>query len=186
MEHFEAAARARRPAIFLLWHEDMVGITTFHLRVSRRPVAVMVSRSRDGERLARIIQWLGATPIRASSSRGAVAGLVEMKRWLCAGQGRFAAMAPDGPRGPRRVAKPGVAALARHAGALIVPVAFRHSRQIAFRSWDRTRLPLPFARVTGLFGPPLDPVAGALQNDDGGQALTELLNALHARLDTGD
>jgi lysophospholipid acyltransferase (LPLAT)-like uncharacterized protein len=183
-ECLEAAQRSGRPIIFAFWHEDLISMAIFRLRIWRGPVAVMVSRSRDGERLAHVLARFGAESVRASSSRGAVAGLVELKRWLIVpGRQRVAAMALDGPRGPRREAKPGFATLASHAGALIVPMAFRHSRQIVFHSWDRTRLPKPFSRMRGLFGEPLDPAAHPLEAATSAATLTALLNDLHARLE---
>ena len=115
----------------------------------------MVSRSRDGSRLARVIGRLGMTAVRASSSRGAVRGFLQMHRWLTRPGGR-AAMALDGPRGPRHQAKPGIAMLARKSGAWVVPIEFTHTRRIVFNSWDRTRLPLPFGHTRVVFGEPID------------------------------
>jgi hypothetical protein len=186
-ERLEAARRSGRPIIFAFWHEDLIGMAIFRLRIWRGPVSVMVSRSRDGERLAHVLARFGAESVRASSSRGAVAGLVELKRWLTMpGRQRVAAMALDGPHGPRREAKPGAATLARHAGALLLPMAFRHSSQIVFKSWDRTRLPKPFARLHCLFGEPIDCAAQPIELDTTGAALTAVLNDLHERLERGE
>lgn len=162
-EFFEPVMTTDRPVIFAFWHEDLFGVATLHLRRNwRRPegkrVAVMISQSRDGEKLAGVIVGLGLDPIRGSSSHGAVGGLIEFAHWLKEDKkrARFAALALDGPRGPRRVAKPGVALLARHTEALVLPVAFHISRQWAFGSWDRTKLAKPWAAMECRFGPMQD------------------------------
>lgn len=155
-EHYDRVIEARRPMVAAFWHENFPGIAIFKGRVGHGQVAVMVSRSRDGDKLAAVIERLGMVAVRASSSRGAVAGLIELTRYLTASRGA-AAIAPDGPRGPRHAAKPGVALLARKADALILPFGFAYSRQAVFKSWDRTRLPWPFARMVAYVGPPIDP-----------------------------
>ena len=61
-------------------------------------------------------------------------------------------IAPDGPRGPRRLAKPGVVAAARIGGLPIVPVAFSAAPAWRLRSWDRTLVPRPFSRGLFVYG----------------------------------
>ena len=51
-------------------------------------LAVMTSRSFDGEYIARIIQKLGFTAVRGSSSRGAVGALFGMREQIGAGPRR--------------------------------------------------------------------------------------------------
>jgi lysophospholipid acyltransferase (LPLAT)-like uncharacterized protein len=53
---------------------------------------------------------------------------------------------PDGPRGPARVAAPGVAQLAAVSGAPVLPLAARTRHHIRLRSWDRMIVPLPWGR----------------------------------------
>ena len=58
----------------------------------------------------------------------------------------------DGPRGPAQIAKAGAIALARLSGTPLVPVGVSARPCIRFGSWDRTLLPLPFARVACHYG----------------------------------
>jgi len=62
---------------------------------------------------------------------------------------------PDGPRGPRRQAAPGVAQLAALSGAALVPVGAASTRHRRLPSWDRMMLPLPFGRGVLVCGPPI-------------------------------
>ena len=54
----------------------------------------------------------------------------------------------------------GVVLLASKTGAPILPLAWGADRYWAFRSWDRTALPKPFARVNMCFGEPISVPAG--------------------------
>ena len=69
--------------------------------------------------------------------------------------GRLVGLTPDGPRGPAEIVKPGLAWLASRTGVPVVPVTSAADRAHAFGSWDRFRLPLPFARVVIACGDPI-------------------------------
>jgi lysophospholipid acyltransferase (LPLAT)-like uncharacterized protein len=60
--------------------------------------------------------------------------------------GVVAVITPDGPRGPRRVAAPGVAQLAGLAGVPVLPCAAQLRWRVELATWDRMVLPLPFGR----------------------------------------
>jgi lysophospholipid acyltransferase (LPLAT)-like uncharacterized protein len=130
------------------WHRNLL-VAAFAFR--NRGVAVPVSRSRDGDLTAAVLQRLGfAPPPRGSSSRGATALLRELIR--CIQRGRVVAILPDGPRGPAFRAKPGVLALARATGRPVHTVGIAARPRLRFGSWDRAMLPLPFARVIVAYG----------------------------------
>jgi hypothetical protein len=64
-------------------------------------------------------------------------------------------MLTDGPRGPARRSKIGVVGLARLTGVPITPFVLSARPRLRLRSWDRTLLPMPFARVVCRFGEPI-------------------------------
>ena len=116
---------------------------------------VLVSPHRDGQLITRVIEHLGFRTARGSSTRGGEAGMREM---LTAGRkGWPIAITPDGPRGPAEVLKPGLVFLSDHLGRRIVPIGTSASRSWVFDSWDRFRVPLPFARVSITHAAPLRP-----------------------------
>ena len=128
-------------------------------------VFLIVSQSRDGDLMAKFLEMAGGVPLRGSSSRGGARVLLAMKRGI--GTTDNAAIAVDGPRGPRFEMKQGAVMLASLAQQPIMPVAVRLSRKWTARSWDRMEFPLPFSRVTAYYG---DPVGGAAEcrcGDDG-------------------
>jgi lysophospholipid acyltransferase (LPLAT)-like uncharacterized protein len=116
-------------------------------------VYILVSQSRDGEVLSRILQRFGMPTIRGSSSRGGRRSLLELVRRVRAGAS--AGMAPDGPRGPRHRAQVGIITLARLTEIPIIPVAVGARWKIEFQSWDRFLLPLPGSRIVVAYDEPV-------------------------------
>jgi len=114
-ENWEAAKNIGKGLIYTFWHREIFSATWFW---RKRGIVVMTSRNFDGEYIARIIEKHGYGAARGSSSRGASRALVEMIRAL--ENGRDAAFAIDGPRGPRFAAKPGSVLLAKATGAAIL------------------------------------------------------------------
>jgi lysophospholipid acyltransferase (LPLAT)-like uncharacterized protein len=164
-------ARGER-AILSLWHNRLLMLP---LIAAGQPVCIMVSQHRDGELASRLLGAWGVATVRGSATRGAVGvflRLVDAFR-----HGHNLAVLPDGPRGPRYVAKPGVVHLAKALGAPIYPMAYAASRVRYLRSWDRLRIPLPFARVVIAVGAPLSVPAHASREE-----LTALRGELERRL----
>src|SRR5918997_1719137 len=163
-EHIRAALQSEqgraRTAIAAFWHENLPMMPMLWLSARRRlpemaPMRghVLVSRHRDGRFIGAVVRRFRLETVHASSSRGGAAGLRAMLRLL--GAGDMVVITPDGPRGPRRVAAPGVAQLAALSGLPVLPCAARSTRQRVLGSWDRMRLPLPFGRGVLVCGAPV-------------------------------
>ncbi len=105
--------------IIAFWHEHL--LLMLHATY-QRPIRVLVSQSRDGELIASTFSHYGVDVSRGSTSRGATAALRDMIRSARAGSNIV--FTPDGPKGPRRIAKEGVVYAAQATGLPIVPVAF--------------------------------------------------------------
>ncbi|MGH7474730.1 MAG: lysophospholipid acyltransferase family protein [Longimicrobiales bacterium] len=139
------------PVIFVLWHGRLLPLTYLH---RHQGIGTLISRSEDGEYIARIVERWGYTTARGSSTRGGAAALRELVR--CARAGRSLAFTPDGPRGPRERVKPGVLTAAQLAGIPLVPIAGGTDRAWWFEGWDRFLVPKPFARIRVAYGEPLE------------------------------
>lgn len=164
-----ASLLARRaPMILAMWHSRVLILPVVYGRRIR--MRALVSRSADGEIVARYLGRLGVETVRASSGRSGASGLRALTRALA--EGTSVIVVPDGPRGPREVLKPGVVALARRSGAPIVPVAVAASREWRIRSWDGLRVPRPFARCLVRAGAPIEIPAGT--PDEGGPGRGDL------------
>ena len=130
------------PGIYPFWHRCVLGATWIF---RHRNFAVLTSRSRDGEFIARVIQRFGYVPIRGSSSRGGQRGLLEMDTFVKNGGG--AAFTIDGPRGPRFVAKRGPVLLARTTGVAITAFYVAMEKAWVINTWDAMMIPRPFSRA---------------------------------------
>ena len=138
------------PLLFALWHGDYFPIFQY-ARHSR--LYIVVSRSPDGEILSRVLAAAGYRTVRGSTSRGATRVMVDLAKLVRGGAD--AAIALDGPKGPRLVVKPGIVLLAKLTGCPIVPLGAALSRYKQFGSWDRFRLPIPPARAVVTAGTPI-------------------------------
>lgn len=148
-ERYRAAAAAGRPVIFVVWHGRLLPLAYLH---RRQGIATLISRSADGEYIARIVESLGYLPVRGSSSRGGSAALRQLVRHAHAGHSLV--LTPDGPRGPRQELKLGALVAAQLSGLPLVPLAAGTDRAWWIRSWDRFLVPKPFARIRVRYGEP--------------------------------
>ena len=136
--------------ICAFWHYGLFYI--FHY-VRGKQAAVMVSASKDGEYIARLAERLGHRSVRGSSHQRGFRALREMLEALK--DGANAGIVADGSQGPARRAQPGCILMASRSDLPIFPVAWAATPTIRFKSWDRTLIPLPFARLILHQGPAL-------------------------------
>ena len=139
-----------RNVIYAFWHGHLCYLM---YRYRGSGVRILVSQSRDGEFLSRVLAHFGLPTIRGSSTRGGRRSFLALVRHIRGGGS--AAIAPDGPRGPRHRAQPGIIGLARLSGVAILPVAVGARWKVEFQSWDRFLLPLPCSRVVVAYDEPV-------------------------------
>jgi lysophospholipid acyltransferase (LPLAT)-like uncharacterized protein len=150
---YQALMDGGQPFIYACWHGQILPLLWHHRGCG---AVLLISRSRDGDLVARVASHFGYQAIRGSSSRGASGALRALSRELSAG--RSVAVMPDGPRGPAHVMAPGAIAAAQSAGGVpILCVGCAAPRAWHAGSWDRMMVPLPFARVTVSYAAPESP-----------------------------
>jgi hypothetical protein len=148
IEHLHAAEALGHP-IHAFWHGRILPGTVYF---KRRGIVVITSENYDGEWIARIIGKFGYGTARGSSSRGALKAMLQLVRDV---RDRPVAFTLDGPRGPARVAQPGALWLSKATGNPIIPFHLEADRHWTMKSWDRSQIPKPFARVGLAFAPPI-------------------------------
>lgn len=134
------------PVLFLFWHNRVVVMPTFwrkHMRSTK--LAFLSSASKDGAIAASAVSVFDIRGIRGSSSRRGVAALVKMMKVVR--EGYSIAIAPDGPRGPIYTIKGGVFRLSGNSRIPMVAVKVSMKHYWTFNSWDKMRLPYPFAKI---------------------------------------
>jgi lysophospholipid acyltransferase (LPLAT)-like uncharacterized protein len=148
-EHF-ASVRASDGYLLALWHGRMVLGIVAH---QGHDLSILVSHSKDGELMHRLLGRFGFGTVRGSTSRGAPRALREMLRDLK--QGRGVVVTPDGPRGPLHRMNAGLAWMSRATGYPVVPIGFATNSGWVLPSWDRFVIPKPFARIGIVYGEPM-------------------------------
>ena len=149
------AAARQQPVIFAIWHNRLsLCLMLYHRyiqqRMEGRRMAAIVSASKDGGMLARVLDHFGVQPVRGSTSRRGAQALRELTSW--AAQGYDLAITPDGPRGPRYRLQEGVIGLAGITGLPILPVCYHLVHKHQLSSWDRFQFPFPFTTCTVSIG----------------------------------
>ena len=140
----EGATPAPLPArgIYCFWHQCTFASGWYFRRYN---ACILISRSFDGELIARTLGLLGFRSVRGSSSRGAVGGLLALRGELA--RGGLAIFTADGPRGPVFHSKLGPVKLAQRTGGAIGCFHLEAERAWTLRSWDRFQIPKPWSRV---------------------------------------
>ena len=162
-DDIQAQALAQRSGVILaLWHSRVpVGPATWPQGSDKPEIRVLVSQSRDGEFIARVIAKLGLPSIRGSSlkktdtakNKGGEQAFRDMVKWVK--DGGAMAITPDGPRGPVEVMQKGAVALARMTDAPVLLVGVAMHPCLRLKTWDSTIVPLPFARAAMVWDGPV-------------------------------
>ena len=145
--HLDEIHRNGRRFIGVFWH-NRIFMTSYFFR--HKNIVAMISRNRDGEYIARVSHRLGFGSARGSSSRGSRRAIIDMLHALK--KNRDVLFTLDGPRGPRYVAKPGAAYVARKSGNPVLPFTISVEKKWILRSWDGFIIPKPFSRALVLIG----------------------------------
>lgn len=180
LEHYQSTLEKHGRCHVVIWHESMA---LAGCQNRGTDYLTLTSWSYDGEFAARVIKYWRIYAARGSSSRGgseALSVLVEAARTV-----PVTGFTLDGPKGPRRVAKPGIGILAARTQLPIVPNAYVPERAWRLHSWDRLPIQKPFSRIICAYAPPIPPPP----NDSPEEvektrlAVEQSLNALHGQIE---
>lgn len=153
-----------KPCIYAMWHAHQCCI---HGIRDRKNLNVLISRSVDGEIIARTVSKWGFKVVRGSKGKkGSVEATMQLidalKRKECI------AMMVDGPKGPAYEAKEGVIKIAKMAQAPIVPLYWYSPNRnfLKIPSWDKMRYPFGFTQLLNLYGEPIYVPADSTDEQD--------------------
>ena len=179
-----------KPIILLVWHgRNFQAIPMSRLFIS--PVTALTSRSRDGAMIANVIRPFGYAAIQGSGTGAAAKKKTNPKK---RGMQAFRAMlkhlkngemvlaTADVPPGPVFETGPGMVKLAAKSGAAIMPIGASFSPELPIPgTWDKSKLPLPFANRSLVFGEPIYVEDGDDKAIEAAcQRVTDALNAVQA------
>ena len=132
--------------LYASWHR---GILYFIHYYRGRHFVVMASASKDGELAAQMCARHGWKVVRGSSSHRGSEALREMIHLYH--QGYHGGLVVDAPVGPAHASKIGIIIAAKRTGLPIVPVMWSADRAWRIKSWDRTIIPKPFAKIVHVY-----------------------------------
>ncbi len=143
--------RQGKRAIYAFWHAHML-LPAYVGR--QRNVKVLISQHRDGEYIAQIVQRLGYSVARGSTTRGGAKALLKMIKKIKE-ESISLAITPDGPKGPRFIAQSGAILLGQKTQYPIIPVMIYLAKYWELPSWDRFCIPKPFSKARIFYGNPI-------------------------------
>ena len=147
----EAVWKQGGGVLVVFWH-SRTSLAPYSWPLDRaQPVKGVISRSADGEFVAKAVARLGIPAVRGSSSnkdktdrdKGGTQALRDGLRQLKVGG---LAITPDGPRGPVRSMAEGLPLMAKLSKAPVLFIGLSCNPAIRLNSWDRSLLPLPFGK----------------------------------------
>lgn len=150
-----------KPCIYAMWHGHQCCL---HGVKDRANLNILISRSIDGEIIARLVEKWGFKTVRGSKGKkGSVEATMQLIERLK--NNECIAMMVDGPSGPAFTVKEGVIKIAKMAQAPIVPLYWYSPNKnfLKLPSWDSFRYPFGFTRLLNLYG---DPIYVNLDNTD--------------------
>jgi lysophospholipid acyltransferase (LPLAT)-like uncharacterized protein len=138
----DPSATYERQVIYSFWHRAVFASAWLWRNIG---IAVLVSRSFDGEFIARTIEKLGFVAVRGSSSRSGAQGLLGLKTQL--EKDNLVAFTIDGPRGPKYIAKQGPVILSRVTALPMAAFFVAANEPWVLNTWDKLIIPKPFSKV---------------------------------------
>ena len=158
----KARLAAAHPIILACWHGQFMMLV--HLNPPGNRTSAMVARHGDAELIGQAMAALDVELIRGAGAgsrkkdRGGVHALRAAVAALTGADGKppsSLVMTADVPPGPARRAGEGIITIARLSGCPIIPCAGATSRYVAFKTWSRLTVNLPWSRLAFAGGEPI-------------------------------
>ncbi|MEW5692701.1 MAG: lysophospholipid acyltransferase family protein [Candidatus Hydrogenedentota bacterium] len=138
----EKLLKENKPLIFSLFHSQIIFPIFYHRNSN---IDILVSNSKDGEIISKIVSFLGYGSCTGSARKGGTEAALSMISAV--DNNRKIGFTVDGPLGPKFIVKQGIIWLASYKQIPILPITYSAKPSIVFNSWDNFILPLPFAKI---------------------------------------
>jgi 3-deoxy-D-manno-octulosonic-acid transferase len=156
--------RRHQPFIFAMWHGQFMMQPALHKTLSDIRASALLARHGDAEALGALLQAFNIDLVRGAGAgertkdvrykdRGGAYALRTALKLLKSGS--TFCLTADVPPGPARKSGMGIVTLAQLSGRPIIPFAAATSRYVAFKSWSRMTVNLPFGKLAYVIGEPL-------------------------------
>lgn len=149
-EHIGKLIKENKKFVLAFWHGSM--IVPWYVHRNKR-FSALVSKSKDGGLLYKILCKWNYNVIRGSSHRGGSTALTTLIN--CATKESPVLITPDGPRGPAQIMKPGAVITAKKANVPLILLGIYHHKKKVLKSWDKFEVPFYFSTVNLLYSDPI-------------------------------
>jgi len=136
--------------VLAFWHGTMLLPWYLH---RKKNFAALISKSKDGDLLGKILKRWNYNVIRGSSSVGGDVALSIMVDY--AKNNNSIAITPDGPRGPAFKLKAGAIITSKKSGLPLVLLGIGFKNKKLLKSWDSFQVPFFFTKATAVFSDPI-------------------------------
>ncbi len=149
-ESIEKLKKENKNFIVAFWHGTMLLPWYLH---RNEQVAALISKSKDGDLLAKLLRTWNYQVIRGSSSKGGDVALNIMIDY--ARNKNSIAITPDGPRGPEKKLKAGAVITAKKSGLPVVLMGVGYKNKKLLKNWDKFQIPAFFSRANVVYSEPV-------------------------------
>ena len=159
--------------VIAFWHGTMI-IPWFYFR--KYKMSALVSGSKDGELLFRVLKKWKYNVQRGSSSKGGKDALEKLIG--LASENYSVALTPDGPGGPVFEMKPGAVIVSKKSQIPLIMVGIGMNKKWTLKSWDSFEIPKFFSRVNIVISNPVT-INPDLTYDETSEKILECENILN-------
>ena len=139
-EVIDSLEKANQNYVLAFWHGQMLLAWYCH---RDKKFTALISKSKDGELLSRILKHWKYNVVRGSSSKGGDVALGIMVDY--ARNGDSVVLTPDGPTGPIHKMKAGAVITAKKSNIPVVFLAVGYKKKRILKSWDNFEIPKFFS-----------------------------------------
>lgn len=148
--YIEKLKNEKKNFVIAFWHGTML-YAWYYCR--RNKIAALVSQSKDGELLTKILNKWKYNVVRGSSSMGGKEAINIMVN--LAKENYIIAITPDGPKGPALEMKAGAVVTAKKSEIPLILMGVKYKRKKILNSWDKFQIPFPFTKCCIVFAEPI-------------------------------
>ena len=142
--------KANKNYVLAFWHGSM--LLPWYIHRGKRIIA-LISKSRDGDLLARVLKSWKYGVIRGSSSTG---GDVALGIMIDYGKNKHSiTITPDGPKGPGHKLKAGAVIAAKKSGLPLILTGVGIKNKRLLNSWDMFAIPKFFTKAVLIYSDPI-------------------------------
>ncbi len=141
--------------ILAFWHGTMLLPWFLHGNLK---FAALISKSKDGNLLAKLLKHWEYEVVRGSSSSGGDVALGIMVDF--AKNNYSVSITPDGPRGPAHKFKAGAVVTAKKSKVPLILAGIGYKKKKILSNWDKFEVPYFFSKVKVVYSEPIQVDAG--------------------------